>query len=191
MSEVTRILAVIGQGDPHAAEQLLPLVYDELRKLAAERMAHEKPGQTLQATALVHEAYLRLVDVDQAQHWDSRGHFFAAAAEAMRRILVESARRRRSEKHGGQLRRVDFEAVQSLAEPSADDLLALDEALELLAAEDPIKAELVKLRYFAGLSHQQAAEALGLSRATADRYWAYAKSWLYCKLYAPDPDASA
>jgi RNA polymerase sigma factor (TIGR02999 family) len=191
MNEVTRILSAIDQGDPHAAEQLLPLVYDELRKLAAERLAHEKPGQTLQATALVHEAYLRLVDVDQARHWDNRGHFFAAAAEAMRRILVENARRRRSEKHGGQLQRVDFEAAQSLAEPPADDLLALDEALDQLAVEDPVKAELVKLRCFAGLSHQEAAEVLGISRATADRHWAYAKSWLYCKLYAPDPGESA
>jgi RNA polymerase sigma factor (TIGR02999 family) len=191
MSEVTRILSAMDQGNPHAAEQLLPLVYDELRKLAAERLAREKPGQTLQATALVHEAYLRLVDVDRPRHWDGRGHFFAAAAEAMRRILVEKARRRRSEKHGGQFRRVDFEEAQSLAEPPADDLLALDEALDQLAAEDPVKAELVKLRCFAGLSHQEAAEALGISRATADRYWAYAKSWLYCKLYAPDPGESA
>jgi RNA polymerase sigma factor (TIGR02999 family) len=190
MNEVTRILSAVEQGDPHAAEQLLPLVYDELRQLAAQRLTQENPGQTLQATALVHEAYLRLVDAEKAQHWDSRSHFFAAAAEAMRRILVENARRRRSEKHGGQLRRVDFEAAQSLAEPPADDLLALDEALDLLAAEDPVKAELVKLRCFAGLSHQEAAEALGISRATADRYWAYAKSWLYCKLYAPDPGES-
>jgi RNA polymerase sigma factor (TIGR02999 family) len=188
MSEVTQILSAVEQGDPRAAQQLLPLVYDELRKLAAQRLAQEKPGQTLQATALVHEAYLRLVDVDKVQRWDSRGHFFAAAAEAMRRILVESARRRRSAKHGGQLRRVDLEAAQSLAEPPTDDLLELDEALDQLAAQDPVKAELVKLRCFAGLSHQEAAEALGISRATADRYWAYAKSWLYCKLYAPDPD---
>jgi RNA polymerase sigma factor (TIGR02999 family) len=190
MSDVTRILSAIEEGDPAAARQLLPLVYDELRQLAAQKLAQEKPGQTLQATALVHEAYLRLVDVDKVQHWDSRGHFFAAAAEAMRRILVESARRRRSAKHGGLVRRLDLEAAQSLAEPSTDDLLALDEALDQLAAEDPVKAELVKLRCFAGLSHQEAAEALGISRATADRYWAYAKSWLYCKLYAPDPGES-
>jgi RNA polymerase sigma factor (TIGR02999 family) len=187
MKEVTRILSDVEQGDPHAAEYLLPLVYEELRKLAAQRLAQEAPGQTLQATALVHEAYLRLVDVEKAQHWDSRGHFFAAAAEAMRRILVENVRRRRSEKHGGRARRIDFEEAQSLAEPPADDLLALDEALDQLAAEDPVKAELVKLRCFAGLSHQDAARALGISRATADRYWAYAKSWLYCKLYDPDP----
>jgi RNA polymerase sigma factor (TIGR02999 family) len=151
MSEVTCILCAIEQGDPHAAAELLPLVYDELRKLAAQKLAQEKPGQTLQATALVHEAYLRLVDVEKVQHWDSRGHFFAAVAEAMRRILVENARRRRSEKHAGQLRRIDFEEAQSLAEPLADDLLALDEALDQLAAEDPVKAELVKLRCFAGL----------------------------------------
>ena len=186
MKEVTRILSAIEQGDPHAASQLLPLVYDELRKLAAQKLAQEKPGQTLQATALVHEAYLRLVDVEQAQHWDSRGHFFAAFAEAMRRILVENARRRQSAKHGGRLRRIDFEQVQTLVEEPADELLALDEALDQLAAEDAVKAELVKLRCFAGLSHQEAAQALGISRATADRYWAYAKSWLYCKLYEPD-----
>jgi RNA polymerase sigma factor (TIGR02999 family) len=191
MSDVTRILSAIEQGDPHAAEQLLPLVYDELRKLAAQRLAQEKPGQTLQATALVHEAYLRLVDVEKAQHWDSRGHFFAAAAEAMRRILVENARRRGSAKHGGQLQRIDLEAAKSLAEPPGEDLLALNEALDQLAAEDPIKAELVKLRCFAGLSHQEAAAALGISRATADRYWAYAKSWLYCKLYEPEADESS
>jgi RNA polymerase sigma factor (TIGR02999 family) len=191
MSDVTRILSAIEQGDPHAAEQLLPLVYEELRKLATLKLAREKPGQTLQATALVHEAYIRLVDVEKVQHWDSRGHFFAAAAEAMRRILVENARRRRSEKHGDHLRRIDFEEAQSLAEPPAEDLLALDEALDQLAQEDPVKAELVKLRCFAGLSHQEAAQALGISRATADRYWAYAKSWLYCKLYEPDPGEPA
>jgi RNA polymerase sigma factor (TIGR02999 family) len=186
MNEVMRILSGIEAGDPHVAAQLLPLVYDELRKLAAQKLAQEKPGQTLQATALVHEAYLRLVDTEKVQHWESRGHFFAAVAEAMRRILVENARRRRGEKHGGQLQRIDLEAAQTLAEPPADELLALDEALDQLAAEDPVKAELVKLRCFAGLSHQDAAQALGISRATADRYRAYAKSWLYCKLYEPD-----
>jgi RNA polymerase sigma factor (TIGR02999 family) len=191
MSDVTTILNAIERGDPHAAAQLLPLVYDELRKLAAQKLAQEKPGQTLQATALVHEAYLRLVDTEKVQHWESRGHFFAAVAEAMRRILVENARRRRGEKHGGQLRRIDFEVAQTLAEPPADELLALDEALDQLAAEDPVKAELVKLRCFAGLSHRDAAQALGISRATADRYWAYAKSWLYCKLYEPDSGDSA
>jgi len=186
MSEVTHILSAIEKGDPHAAEQLLPLVYEELRKLAAQKLFQEAPGQTLQATALVHEVYLRLVDVENAKPWASRGHFFAAAAEAMRRILVENARRRRSEKRGGQLRRIDLNLVQPQAEPPTDDLLALDEALDQLAAEDPVKAELVKLRCFAGLSHQEAAQALGISRATADRYWAYAKSWLYCKLYDSD-----
>src|SRR5262245_6231581 len=191
MSDLTRILSAIEHGDPSAAEQLLPLVYDELRRLAAQKLAQEKPGQTLEATALVHEAYLRLIDVEKVQHWDSRGHFFAAVAEAMRRILVENARRRHSEKHGVQLRRIEFEELQTLAEPPAESLLALDEALDQLAAEDPVKAELVKLRCFAGLSHQDAAQALGISRATADRYWAYAKSWLYCKLYEPDAGESA
>jgi RNA polymerase sigma factor (TIGR02999 family) len=191
MNDVTRILSAVEQGDPHAAAQLLPLVYEELRQLAAQRLAREAPGQTLQATALVHEAYLRLVDTDRVQRWDSRGHFFAAAAEAMRRILVESARRRSSGKRGGGLRRVDFEAAQSEAELPADDLLALDDALDQLAREDPVKAELVKLRCFAGLSHQEAAQALGLARATADRYWAYAKAWLYCKLNEPDSGGSA
>src|SRR5881396_2678912 len=148
MRDVTQILNAIEQGDPHAAAQLLPLVYDELRRLAAQKLAQERPGQTLQATALVHEAYLRLVDVELVQQWDSRGHFFAAAAEAMRRILVENARRRHSGKRGGQMRRIDFEAAQSLAEPPAEDLLALDEALAELAKEDPVKAELVKLRCF-------------------------------------------
>ncbi len=182
MSEVTRILSAIEQGDPHAVDQLLPLVYDELRRLAAQKMAHEAPGQTLQATALVHEAYLRLVDVENAQHWNSRGHFFAAAAEAMRRILVENARRKRGVKHGGGCRRVALdEAVAYTPEP-ADELLALNEALDRLAVEDPQKAELVKLRYFTGMSVQEAAEVLGISRATADRYWAYAKVWLYCAI---------
>jgi RNA polymerase sigma factor (TIGR02999 family) len=148
MSDVTRILSAVEQGDPHAASQLLPLVYDELRRLAAQKLAQEKPGQTLQATALVHEAYLRLVDVEQAQHWNSRGHFFAAAAEAMRRILVENARRRRSLKHGGARRRVDLEEALSYASEPADELVSLNEALDQLAREDPKKAELVKLRYF-------------------------------------------
>jgi RNA polymerase sigma factor (TIGR02999 family) len=179
MSDVTRILSAIEQGDPSAAEQLLLLVYDELRQLAAQRLAHDQPGQTLQATALVHEAYLRLVDVEKAQHWNSRGHFFAAAAEAMRRILVEHARRKRSVKHGGGLQRVNLDEAVSCAPEPADDLLSLNEALDQLAREDPTKAELVKLRYFAGLSVQEAADALGIARATADRYWAYAKVWLY------------
>jgi RNA polymerase sigma factor (TIGR02999 family) len=183
MNDVTWILKQIDAGDPSAAEHLLPLVYDELRKLAAARLAHEAPGQTLQATALVHEAYLRLVDVERAQRWDSRGHFFAAAAEAMRRILVESARRKASRKHGGERVRIDLDERWTLEPDRPEDLLALDEALERLAAEDAVKAELVKLRCFAGLSHQQAADALGLSRTTADRYWAYAKARLYCDLF--------
>src|SRR5262249_25757057 len=156
---------------PHAAAQLLPLVYDELRQLAAARLAQERPGQTLQATALVHEAYLRLVDAEQAQQWNSRGHFFAAAAEAMRRILVEPARRKSSRKHGGGHQRGNLEEAASCAEEPADELLALNEALDRLAQEDPRKAELVKLRYFAGLSVQEAADVLGISRATADRWW--------------------
>jgi RNA polymerase sigma factor (TIGR02999 family) len=182
MSDVTRILSAIEQGDPHAADQLLPLVYDELRKLAAQKVAQEKPGQTLQATALVHEAYLRLVDVDKAQHWNSRGHFFAAAAEAMRRILVENARRKASLKHGAGRRRVNLDEVASYAQEPEDELLSLHEALDKLAQEDAKKAELVKLRFFTGLSLPEAAEVLGISRATADRYWAYAKVWLYCAI---------
>jgi RNA polymerase sigma factor (TIGR02999 family) len=170
MNEVTRILSAVEQGDPQAAEQLLPLVYNELRKLAAQRLAQEKPGQTLQATALVHDAYLRLAGGDAAQHWNSRGHFFAAAAEAMRRILIDSARRKRRVKHGGDHQRVDLDQVCSVADAASDDLLALDEALAKLAAESPVKAELVKLRYFAGLTLEQVADGLHLSPATAKRY---------------------
>jgi len=182
MTVVTRILSAVEQGDPHAAEQLLPVVYDELRKLAAQKLAHEAPGQTLQATALVHEAYLRLVDVDKAQHWNSRGHFFAAAAEAMRRILVDQARRKQADKHGRG--RVRLELSEDLAAPEAqgDDLVALDEALTRLERHDPGAAGLVKLRYFAGLSHQEAAEALGISRGAADRLWALARAWLFRQL---------
>lgn len=190
MSEVTRILSAIEQGEPQAAEQLLPLVYDELRKLAAQKLVQEKPDQTLQATALVHEAYLRLVDVDKAQHWNSRGHFFAAAAEAMRRILVENARRKRSRKGGGDRQRVNLEETAAYTQEAAEELLSLNEALEQLAREDPPKAELVKLRYFAGLSVQEAADVLGISRATADRYWAYAKVWLYCFISGEDKPES-
>jgi RNA polymerase sigma factor (TIGR02999 family) len=182
MSEVTRVLSAIEEGDPHAAEQLLPLVYQELRQLAAQKLAQEKPGQTLEATALVHEAYLRLVDTKKAQHWNSRGHFFAAAAEAMRRILVEEARRKRRSRHGGGFQRVNLEEAVSYTQESADELLSVNEALDKLAQEDPKKAELVKLRFFAGLSVQEAADVLGISRATADRYWAYAKAWLYCAI---------
>jgi RNA polymerase sigma factor (TIGR02999 family) len=182
MSDVTRLLSAIEQGDPSAAEQLLPLVYDELRQLAAHKLAHEQPGQTLQATALVHEAYLRLVDVERDQHWNSRGHFFAAAAEAMRRILVDAARRKRRPKHGGERQRVALDELVSLSDDRAGELLALHAALEKLEAESQEKARLVKLRYFAGLSHQEAAHALRISRATADRYWAYAKAFLRCEL---------
>jgi RNA polymerase sigma factor (TIGR02999 family) len=182
VSDVTHILSAIEQGDPSAAERLLPLVYGELRKLAAEKMAQEAPGQTLQATALGHEAYVRLVDEKAALNWNSRGHFFAAAAEAMRRILVENARRKRSLKHGGARQRVSLDEAASVLQEPADELLSLNDALDRLAEEDAKKAELVKLRYFTGLSVQEAAEALGISRATADRYWAYAKVWLYCAL---------
>src|SRR4051794_2888547 len=182
MSDVTRILSAIEQGDPSAAAQLLPLVYDELRKLAAERMAQEKPGQTLQATALVHEAFLRLVDVEQAQHWNSRGHFFAAAAEAMRRILVEGARKRGRLKRGGDRQRLDLEALQLSVHGVADELLALDEALTAFAQKHPAKAELVTLRYFAGLTVAAAAQALGISTSTADRHWTYARAWLYRRI---------
>jgi RNA polymerase sigma factor (TIGR02999 family) len=181
MSDVTQILSRIEAGDPSAAEQLLPLVYDELRKLAAARLADEKPGQTLQATALVHDAYIRLVDAEKAQRWNSRGHFFSAAAEAMQRILVDNARRKRRPKHGGDRGRSDLVDFP-MTEERADQLLALEEALEKLSAESPAKANLVRLRYFAGLSHQEAASALGISRATADRYWAYAKAFLRCEM---------
>jgi RNA polymerase sigma factor (TIGR02999 family) len=178
MSEVTRILSAIEEGEPHAAEQLLPLVYDELRRLAAQKLARERPGQTLDATALVHEAYLRLVDVEQARHWNSRGHFFAAAAEAMRRILVEQARRRNAAKRGGQAGREELdEAVLAAPEP-AEDVLALDDALTRLATIDPVAAQLVQLRFFAGLNMTEAADILGISVRSAHDIWAYARSWL-------------
>ena len=182
MSDVTRILSQIESGDPAAAEQLLPLVYEELRKLAAAKMAHERPDQTLQATALVHEAYFRLVDGESTQQWKSRGHFFGAAAEAMRRILIEEARRKRRLKRGGQLQRIPLEAVQLAHETQPDDLLALDEAMESLANDFPDCAQLVKLRFFAGLSLGDAAAALGIPRRTADRQWAFARAWLYDQL---------
>jgi RNA polymerase sigma factor (TIGR02999 family) len=178
MNDVTRILSAIEQGDPRAAEQLLPLVYDELRKLAALRLAHEKPGQTLQATALVHEAYLRLVDSDPARTWDGRGHFFAAAAEAMRRILVENARRKKTRKHGGDQRRADLDLDALVASGPEMDLLALDAALDRLAERDPQKARLVELRYFAGLTGDQAAAVLGISPSSVDRQWTYTRAWL-------------
>jgi RNA polymerase sigma factor (TIGR02999 family) len=192
MSEVTHILAALEQGDPHAAEQLLPLVYDELRRLAAQKLAQEKPGQTLQATALVHEAYLRLVHPPQSLsgegghprevQWNSLGHFFAAAAEAMRRILVDQARRKQAGKHGGGRLRVDLPADLVAPKAGSDDLVALDEALGRLERHDPDAARFVKLRYFAGLSHQETAEALGLSRGAADRLWALARAWLFRQL---------
>jgi RNA polymerase sigma factor (TIGR02999 family) len=177
--DVTQILNAIERGDPHAAQELLPLVYDELRRLAAHKVALEAPGQTLQATALVHEAYLRLVGQENEQHWDSRGHFFAAAAEAMRRIMVENVRRKRSLKQGGGRARAEFDETRLAAPEPVEDLLALDEALDKLATKDPVKAELVKLRYFAGMTIEEAATALGISNATAKRHWTYARAWLY------------
>jgi RNA polymerase sigma factor (TIGR02999 family) len=181
MSEITRILTAIDRGDTRAADQLLPLVYEELRRLAAQKLSQEKPGQTLQATALVHEAYLRLIGCED-QHWDSRGHFFAAAAEAMRRILVENARHKKRLKRGGDRRRVDLLDADAAVQGTADDLLALDDAVKRLAKEDPSAAELVNLRYFAGLSVDQGAEVLGISRANAYRHWTYARAWLQCEL---------
>lgn len=182
MSDVTRILSAIEHGDPHAAEKLLPLVYDELRKLAAQKLAHEKPGQTLEATGLVHEAYIRLVDVKQAQQWNNRGHFFAAAAEAMRRILIESARGKAREKRGGDWRRVDFEELDVLTSISPEQLVSLDDALSRLTTLDPLAGQLVKLRYFAGMALDEAAATLSISTATAYRHWAYARAWLGSEL---------
>jgi RNA polymerase sigma factor (TIGR02999 family) len=197
MTEVTRILSAIEQGEPHAAQQLLPLVYDELRKLAEAKLAHEKPGQTLDATALVHEAYVRLVTSSESASpgresggsepkWNSRGHFFGAAAEAMRRILVEKARRRGRLKHGRKHQRVELDSSCLVSEAPSYDLLALDEALTRLAEADPAKADLVKLRFFAGLTMPEAAAALDISLATAERYWTFAKSWLYAELADDD-----
>jgi RNA polymerase sigma factor (TIGR02999 family) len=178
MSDVTRILSAIEQGDPRASEQLLPLIYEELRRLAAQKMAQEAPGQTLQATALVHDAYIRLVDVEQAQLWNSREHFFSAAAEAMRRILVENARRRLTVKRGGDRQREEVAPAQIVAPEVSDDLLALDEAMHRLAKVDPAAAQLVNLRYFAGLTVKEAAEILGVSSRKADFLWSYARAWL-------------
>jgi RNA polymerase sigma factor (TIGR02999 family) len=193
MNEVTRILSAVEQGDPHAAEQLLPLVYDELRQLAAAKLAQERPGQTLQATALVHEAYLRLVGGERPgsppPSWDSRGHFFAAAAEAMRRILIDAARRKRRAKHGGDRRRLDLDALALPGDDRADELLALDDALDELDRREPVKAEVVKLRYFAGLSLEAVAACLNISPATAKRHWAVARAWLFDAL-AGDGDAA-
>jgi len=182
MHEVTRILSAMERGDPHAAEQLLPLVYDELRKLGAQKLAHEKPGQTLQATALVHEAYVRLVDADEVKSWNSRGHFFAAAAEAMRRILIDRARRKRAHKHGGDRQRIDLAEVPLAGQVTADKLLELDDALAKLAEHDTAAADLIKLRIFAGLSVEQAGKALGLSRRMAYRQWTYARAWLRAQM---------
>jgi RNA polymerase sigma factor (TIGR02999 family) len=191
MSDVTQILNAIEAGDAHAAEQLLPLIYDELRVLAAQRLGKETPGQTLQATALVHEVYLRLVGTTPDAHWDSRGHFFSAAAEAMRRILVDRARHKQSLKAGGDRQRVEFADVDLAVSNSDEDLLALHEALERLEKKDPRKAELVKLRFFAGLTNEQAAQALGISTSTADNDWAYARSWLRLEISgSADPMSS-
>jgi len=183
MSDVTQILSAIEQGDPQAAAQLLPLVYEELRKLAAARMANEPADHTLQATALVHEAYLRLVDVEKAQHWNSRGHFFGAAAEAMRRILIEAARSRNRQKRGGDGQRLDLEDVNLAVALPPDELLDLNDAIESLATHDPVAAEFVKLRFFAGLSIEEAAESLGVSRTTGYGHWTYARAWLFSRLH--------
>jgi RNA polymerase sigma factor (TIGR02999 family) len=188
MTEVTLILSAIEQGDRYAAGQLLPLVYEELRKLAAQRLAREAPGQTLQATALVHEAYLRLVDSDKAQAWSSQGHFFAAAAEAMRRILVERARHKRSLKAGGDRQRLEMASIEPAMAGPDDDLLALNEALEKLEGQDKRKADLVKLRFFAGMTIEQAAQVLGISTSTAENYWAYARCWLRLEISDSRPD---
>ena len=182
MNEISQVLNALENGDPHAAEQLLPLVYEELRKLAAQKLAREKPGQSLQATALVHEAYLRVVDEENAPRWDSRGHFFAAAAEAMRRILIENARRKQSERNGGGRRRLDLDAVNPGTKPRDEELLALDEALARLEERWPEKATLVKLRYFAGMTIPEAARAMDISHATAERYWTFARAWLHAQL---------
>ena len=186
MSEVTRILKSIEDGDPSAADELLPLVYDELRKLAAARMAQEKPGQTFQATALVHDAYLRLVNVEKAQHWNSRGHFFGAAAEAMRRILLNRARDKGRTKRGGALRRINLDQIELADDAHSDDLLAIDEAIERLHSENPQCAQTVKLRFFAGLTVEEAAAAMDISASTAKRHWAYARAWLFHALQSDE-----
>jgi RNA polymerase sigma factor (TIGR02999 family) len=193
VSETSHLLSAIEQGDPHAAEQLLPLVYDELRKLAAQKLAQERPGQTLEATALVHEAYLRLVGAsatDAAQQWQGRAHFFAAAAEAMRRILVEQARRKRRHKHGGGLPRRDIDLAKLVAPLPEEDLLALEEAMTRFVAADPVRARLVQLRFYLGLSNEEAAQVLGISGVTAKRYWRYARAWLRREVSKGDDPAS-
>lgn len=190
MSDVTGILSAIEQGDPKAAEQLLPLVYDELRKLAAQKLTEEKPGQTLQATALVHEAYLRLLGARDEQQWDSRGHFFGAAAEAMRRILLNRARDKSRAKRGGERRRVDLDKIEIAMDTNDEQLIALDEALTQLAVEDADAARLVNLRFFAGLTLKDAAASLGLATRTAERQWAYARAWLYAHLRQADDSAA-
>ena len=195
MTDITRILCAAEQGDPSAAEELLPLVYEELRRLAAQKLTNEKPGQTLNATALVHEAYLRLVpcgpdSVKREHRWDGRGHFFAAAAQAMRRILVESARRKSREKHGGKLRRVDIDVESVMCRVPDYELLALDEAINKLAAADPSKAQLIQLRFFAGLSNEEAADSLGISAVTAKRHWRYARAWLHREISDAEQTAS-
>ena len=191
MSDVTRILSRIESGDLSAADQLLPLVYDELRRLAAKRLAHEKPGQTLQPTALVHEAFIRLVDADEARLWDSRHHFFAAAAEAMRRIMVENARRKRCVRHGGNFKRVHMHVDELPGEMSRDQLLALDEMLDQLKEHCPVKARLVVLHFFGGMTMKQAADVLQISRATAHRYWVYARAWLFRQIAQNSAEESA
>ncbi len=188
MSDVTRLIEAAAGGDRQAAADLLPLVYDELRRLATQRLAHENPGQTLDATALVHEAYLRLVGGEQARHWNGRGHFFAAEAEAMRRLIVENARSKKRRKHGGDRRCLSLEMAESVVEAPSEDLLALDEALTRLTAHDPVNPEVVKLRFFAGLTMREVAQTLGISIATADRHWTYARSWLYAELAGENPE---
>ena len=187
MNEVTNLLSALAHGDPKAADQLLPLVYEELRRLAAQRLADEVPGQTLQPTALVHEAYLRPTGNQADKNWDDHGHFFAAAAEAMRRVLVENARRKKRVKRGGNRQRISLEAAESVVEAPSEDLVALDEALTRLTAHDPVKAEVVKLRFFAGLTIPEVARTLNISLATTERYWTYARTWLYAELADGDP----
>jgi RNA polymerase sigma factor (TIGR02999 family) len=190
MTEVTQILSAIERGDPHASEQLLPLIYDELRRLAAQRLTRESPGQTLEATALVHEAYVRLVEVEKVQHWNSRGHFFAAAAEAMRRILIDNARRKKRLKRGGGRKRVDLDDPNLVYQSSDQDLIDLEDALDSLAAEAPDAAQLVRLRHFAGLSVEEAAQMAGIPRSVAYEHWAYARAWLRCRLQGDDSSAT-